>query len=108
MENLKQIVNNTEPKRSYSIVVSDNQTRFKTWFKSPIELDIKKHYEISLISLETYYSISNVDKSNNCFTYSPNLVAIWFHIIIREGSYHVEDINEFIQRQLKKMVTMIK
>ena len=34
MENLhKQIVNNTEPKRSFSIVVSDNKTRFKTWFK---------------------------------------------------------------------------
>ena len=31
MENLlKQIVNNTEPKRSFSIVVSDNKTRFKT------------------------------------------------------------------------------
>ena len=31
MENLlKQIVNNTEPKRSFSIVVSDNKTGFKT------------------------------------------------------------------------------
>ena len=27
---LKQIVNNTEPKISFSIVVSDNKTRFKT------------------------------------------------------------------------------
>ena len=32
---LKQIVNNTEPKRSFSIVVSENKTRFKTWFKPP-------------------------------------------------------------------------
>ena len=40
MENLlKQIVNNTEPKRWFSIVVSDNKTRFKTWFKPPIQLD---------------------------------------------------------------------
>ena len=37
MENLlKQIVNNTEPKRSFSIVVRDNKTRLKTWFKPPI------------------------------------------------------------------------
>ena len=36
---LKQIANNTEPKRSFSIVVSDNNTRFKTWFKPPIQLD---------------------------------------------------------------------
>ena len=55
MENLlNQIVNNTEPKRSFSIVVSDNKTRFKTWFKPPIQLDKQKDYEIALINLETY------------------------------------------------------
>ena len=43
MKNIvKQIVNNTEPKRSFSIVVSDNKTRFKTWFKPAIQLDKKK------------------------------------------------------------------
>ena len=43
MENLlKQIVINTEPKRSFSVVVSDNKTRFKTWFKPLIELGKKK------------------------------------------------------------------
>ena len=53
MENLlKQIINNTKPKRSFSIVVSDNKTRFKTWFK-PIQLDKKKDYEIALINLAT-------------------------------------------------------
>ena len=48
---LKQIVNNTEPKRSFSIVVSSNKTRFKTWFKPPIQLDEKKDYEIAFIDL---------------------------------------------------------
>ena len=43
MENLlKQIVNNTEPKRSLSIVVSEIKTRFKTWFKPHIQLDKRK------------------------------------------------------------------
>ena len=43
MKNLpKQIVNNTEPKRSFSIVVSDNKTKFKTWFKPSIQLDKEK------------------------------------------------------------------
>ena len=103
MENLlKQIANNTEPKISFSIVVSDNKTRFKTWFKPPIQLDKKKDYEIALISLETYYSFPNIDRSNNCFIYSPNLDPSWFDIIIPEGSYHVEDINEFIQREMRK------
>ena len=99
---LKQIVNNTEPKKSFSIVVSDNKTKFKTWFKPPIELDRKKDYEIALINLETYYSFPNIDRSNNCFSYSPCANAPWVDIIIPEGSYHVEDINDFIQREKRK------
>ena len=54
-QHLKQIVNDTKPTRSFSIVVSNNKTRFKTWFKPPIQLDKKKDYEIALINLETYY-----------------------------------------------------
>ena len=88
-ELLKQIVNNTEPKRSFSIVVSDNTTRFKTWFKPPIQLDKKKDYEIALINLETYYSFPNIGRSNNYFTYTLGPIAPWFDIIIPEGSYHV-------------------
>ena len=95
---LKQIVSNTEPKKSFSIVVRDNKTRFKTWFKPPIPPDKKKDYEIALINLETYYSPPNTDNSNNCFTYSPNLDPLWFDII-PEGSYHVD---EFIQREMRK------
>ena len=99
---LKKIVNNTEPKRTFSIVVSDNKTRFKTWFKPPIELDKKNDYEIALINLETYYSFPNIDRSNNCFTYSLGANEPWFDIIIPEGSYHIEDINKFIHRQMRK------
>ena len=51
---LKQIAYNTEPKRSFSIVVSDNKTRFKTCFNPPFQLVKKKDYEIALINLETY------------------------------------------------------
>ena len=100
MENLlKQIVNNTETKKSFSFVVSDNKTRFKTWFKPPIQLDTKKDYEMALINLETYYSFPNIDRSNNCFSYSPGANTPWFDIIIHEISYHVEDINEFINEK---------
>ena len=41
---LTKMLNNTEPKRSFSVVVIDNKTRFKTWFKPPIQLDKKKDY----------------------------------------------------------------
>ena len=88
--------------RSFSVVVSDIKTRFKTWFKPSIQLDKTKDYEIELINLETYYSFPNIYRSNNCFSYSPGANAPWFDIIIPEGSYHVEDINEFIQREMRK------
>ena len=102
MENLlKQIVSNTEPKRSFSILVSDNKTRFKIWFKPPLQLDKKIDYERALINRETYYSFPNIDRSNNCFSYSPSASGSWFNIIIPEGSYHVKDINEFIHRQMR-------
>ena len=55
-----------------------------------------------LINLETYYSFPNIDNSNNCFTYTPGANALWYNIIIPEGSYHVEDINEFIQQEMRK------
>ena len=71
-------------------------------FKQPIQLDKKKDYEIALINLETYYSFSNIDRSNNCFSYSPGVNTPWFGIVSHEGSYHVEDINEFIQREVRK------
>ena len=99
---IKQIVNYTEPKRSFSIFVSDNKTRFKTWFKPSIQLDKKKDYEIALINLDTYYSFPNIDRSNNCFSNSPGANTPWVDIIFPEGSYHVEDINEFIQRDMRK------
>ena len=52
--------------------------------------------------METYYSFPNIDRSNNCFSYLPGANTPWFDIIIPEGSYHVEDINEFIQREMRK------
>ena len=52
-------------------------------------------------NLETYYSFPNIDKSNNCFIYSHNVDPLRFDNIIPEGSYHAEDINEFIQREMR-------
>ena len=87
---LKQIASNTEPKRSFSDVISDNKTRFKTWFKPSIQFKKRKDYEISLINLETYYLFPNIDRANNCFVYTPGANALWFDIIIPEVSYYAE------------------
>ena len=74
----------------------------QTWFKPPIQLDKIKDHRIALINFETYFSFPNIDNSNNCFSFSPNLDPLWFDIIIPIGNYHVEDINEFIQREIRE------
>ena len=57
---LKQIVKNTEHKKSFQIIVSDSKSRFKTRFNSTLQLDRDKEYEIALMNLETYYLVSNL------------------------------------------------
>ena len=44
---LKQIVKNTEHMTSFQIIVSDNESRFKTRFNLTLQLDRDKEYKIA-------------------------------------------------------------
>ena len=101
-ESLEKIVQNTNPKSSLQIIVSNDTTRFTTRFNPPIQLEKDKLYEIALINLETYYSFPNVDASNNYFRYSPDNGITWFEIYIDEGSYDITDINDTIQQKMRQ------
>jgi len=70
------IVQNTEPKTSTQIVVSENSTKIKTTFNPPNELDRTRKYEMALVNLETYYSFPNLSDENNVFRYSPSFVEV--------------------------------
>ena len=97
---LEKIVQNTEPKSSLQIIVSNNKTRFKTRFNPPIQLDKSKQCEIALVNLETYYSFPNIEASNNYFMYSDG--DTWFEIYIPEGSYDITYINDTIQQKMRQ------
>lgn len=99
---LEKIAKNTEPERSFQIVVSKDKTRFETIFYPPIQLDKSKQYEIALVNLETYYSFPNIDSTNNLFRYSPDNGSKWFDIIIDEGCYEVVDLNYTIQQKMRQ------
>ena len=101
-ELLERIADNTKPKESFQIVVSNNKTRFITQFNPHIQLKKNKRYEIALVNLETYYSFPNITPDNNNFSYSPDAGGIWYHTIIPEGSYDIEDINKFIQQKMQQ------
>jgi len=73
-ESLEKIVQNTEPKISTQIVVSENPTKVKTTFNPPLELDCTRKYKMALVNLETYYSFPNLADENNVFRYSPGFI----------------------------------
>ena len=80
--------------------MSDDTTRF-TKKCNPIQLKKNRPYEIALVNLETYYSIPNINNTNNSSKYSANGGADWHVITIPTGSYDIEDINDVIQRGRK-------
>jgi hypothetical protein len=98
---LEKIAKNTEQKTSFYILISDKSTRIKTKFNPLIQLDKTKSYEIALVNLETYYSFPNIDSTNNNFRYSPDNGTTWFNINIPEGSYEINDINDYVQKIMK-------
>ena len=102
VELLEKIVKNTEHKTSFQIVVSDNESSYKTRFNPKLELDRDKVYEIALVNLETYYSFPNINKTNNVFVYSRDNGNSWVKIKIPEGSYEIDDINNTIQHEMEK------
>jgi len=73
-ELLEKIVQNTEPKNSTQIVVSENSTKIKTTFNPPRELDQTRKYEMALVNLETCYLFPNLSDENNVFRYSPGFI----------------------------------
>jgi len=98
-ELLDKIALNTEPQRSFQIVVSDNKTSFTTQFNPCIQLKRNKWYEIALLNLETHYSFPNIAEENSRFMFSPHEVQTFFVIFIPEGSYDIEDIYKVIRQK---------
>lgn len=69
---------------------------FTTSFNPPLQLDIKKSYEISLINAQIWYSWHNITSDNNKIFYSPDGVVPRL-LTIPPGSYNIEDLNNEIK-----------
>src|SRR6218665_3529900 len=93
---------NTEPKESFSILLSERSSQMRTKFNPLIQLDKSKRYEMALVNLETHNSFPNIDSSNNNSRYSPDKGTTWFNINVREGSYEIVDIYKYVRRIMKE------
>src|SRR6218665_3975960 len=101
--NTEKIARNTEPKESFSILLSKRSSKIRTKFNPLIQLDKNKKYEMALVKLETYNSFPNIDSTNNNCRYSPDNGITWFDINVPEGSYKIVDIDEYVQRVMKEI-----
>lgn len=80
---------------SLTLSVSGTSSILEAQYFPPIELAPNKHYVLGLVELLTFNSIPNVDSSNNKF-----YVGKWVYTL-PTGSYEIEDINTYLQDQLK-------
>jgi hypothetical protein len=97
---LKQIEINTRPRQSFQLVEESNKSDFTTNYGTPIKLDGKS--ELALVNLETYYSFPNSDLSYNILKYSHDSGVTWHTILIPEGIYELDEINQAIEQQMKQ------
>jgi len=85
-------------RESYSFYLcSDKGSDWTTPLQHPLYLDADKHYEIALISLETFYSIPNIREDNNKLVYSRDTGRTWETIEIPIGSYEIDQLNAAIR-----------
>lgn len=84
---------------SYTFTLTGTQASLTASINPPIILNDNDEYAIALLNFETFNSIPNVDSSNNKFYLVGTKEPI---VTIPEGSYEIDDINEYLQTELRK------
>lgn len=98
-EKLQKLVQYAEPKPKSLICVSGNTSKVKTSFIPSLEFPPTPHgFEMALTSLETYYSFSNINASNNHVKISFDDGKSWLDIHLPIGCYEITSINTELQR----------
>lgn len=80
---------------SYTLTLSGNTTILNAEYFPPIVLN--GNYECGLVDFQSFYTIANIDSTNNKFHYGKN-----HSIEIPEGSYEIEDIEKYILQKINE------
>jgi hypothetical protein len=81
---------------SYTLTVSQASSNLSCDLFPPLNLHNGK-YEVGLLSFSSYYSISNVDETNNRLYYDNGQ-----YITIPVGNYELQDLCDYIKTKLLK------
>ena len=99
-EKLDKIIENTKSKDSFLLTLSGKGSKIEKTFEPEISISAGCHYEIAFTSLESYYSIPNINTTNNTFQIS-KAGQDWITITLPTGCYGLIDLNTEIKKQLK-------
>lgn len=87
---------------NFAFVLSGKGPQLACVLNPPVYLN--GEYEMCMLSLQTYNSISNVTSDNNVFRYSaitPGKLGNWENILVPQGTYDVADLEKFIDEQVR-------
>lgn len=80
---------------SLTLTLSDTSSILEAQYFTSIELSTKYNYELGLVELLTFNSISNINQDNNKFYVYDKVIAL------PTGSYEIEDIEKYLIKALK-------
>lgn len=84
---------------SQTFTLTGNSSYISSAFFPPIELDPQYEYSIALVSLSTWNSIPNIEAGKNKL-YFVDHRGTELDIVIPTGTYEIQDIESYIQKQL--------
>ena len=87
---MKEILVETKPKDSFTLVVSDNSVNIPTTFNPPLYLQANHDYELAMVNLETYYSFANIREVTNSFKWSADDGKTWTILHVPTGCYELK------------------
>lgn len=80
---------------SFTFTLTGRSSSLSSNIYPPIVLSEKENYVLGLINFESYNSIPNIDHTNNKFHFNNQVITI------PEGSYEIEDINNYLVEQVE-------
>lgn len=80
---------------SITFTLTGNTSTLEADYFPPIVLNSRKSYSLGLVTFQSYNSIPNIDESCNRLDFANNQT-----IIIPTGSYTIEDINAYLQKNM--------
>lgn len=82
---------------SIILTLYSNSSLIEQSYFPPISLDDSESWSVGLVHFSTFNSIPNIDTSNNILRLGPHVIEI------PEGAYEIEELNEFLSSELKKL-----